>query len=87
MSKAAIKRGQHLAMLQAAHEAFDNPEKLSPYLAASDMDCAWRIGRWLRQTGQLRPTSIRPSYPWTYHVDNFKVHCPWARIASPWKVD
>ena len=88
-SKAAMKRGQHLAMAQTAQDAYANPDKPSPHIPTSDMDCAWRIGQWLRADGRKPPLHIRPSLPWTYHVgvDNdikatFRVHVPWHRSGA-----
>lgn len=93
-TKAAAKRSQHLAMLMTAQDAYDNPSKASPHLPTSDMDCSFRIGRWMRNTDMPRPAALRPSHPSTYHVTaghttnkSFKVKVPWNRLSSPYLYD
>lgn len=93
-TKAAMKRSQHLAMLATAQDAYDNPSKVSPHLPSSDMDCSFRIGRWMRNTNMPRPAALHPSHAWSYHVTaghttnkSFKVKVPGVRSASPYYAD
>jgi hypothetical protein len=41
--------------------------------ASSHSDAAWRIGRWLKQTGRSAPRLVRPSRGYNYHVNDMLV--------------
>lgn len=75
MSRAAIERGTRNALCAAAQEAYDKFPAVSPYLASSDMDTAWRTGRWMAETGRSRPmeNTVWPGRGATFHINGMLI--------------
>lgn len=70
MTKAEIKRKQNDQLVAAMKAGYATVKTdMSPYLFSSDMDSAWRIGRWCRWVKACAcPVSIKPSRGRTYRI-------------------
>jgi len=88
VSASSAKRRDIEAMTSAAITSYDNPLTASIYLPTSNMDGAWRIGRWLKTEGKPRPTKVSPSKGNAFWVEfkdipKVKVYVPWSRTLNP----
>ena len=60
-----------------AWRGYDDPQDEAAYMLGSDAYIAWRVGKWLRLTGEARPKSVVSGPGYRVIVDAERVFEVW----------
>ena len=60
-----------------AWRGYDDPETPAAYMLGSDAYIAWRVGKWLRQSGAPRPATVTSGRGYRVVVDAARVYEVW----------
>ncbi|ENZ82151.1 MULTISPECIES: hypothetical protein [Caulobacter] len=67
-----------------AQQGYDAEEDATvEFTHGSSAFVAWRVGRWLRQHGGIRPTQVFPESGYAVRVDGVKVEIPAGATGEP----
>ncbi|WP_448661613.1 hypothetical protein ACG3SL_13180 [Sphingomonas sp. CJ20] len=71
-------------LTEFARQGYDAGDDQAPLFAhGSSAFLAWRVGRWLRSNGGIRPSSVTAEPGYSVRVDGVKVDVPAGATAEP----